>query len=296
MSTPRRPSIATRASALALHQAGLVRAAVELANPGLACELLEVSTRGDRMVDVSLEGLDGTGFFTDAVEQALLEGRAAFGAHSLKDMPTALAEQFTIAAVLPRADPRDAIVSPHGGLDALPAGARVGTDSRRRREQLALLRPDLSFRAVRGNVPTRLGKLDRGDYDALVLAAAGLDRLGLGERITERLDPARCLPAPGQGAIAVEVLAGGEWEGAARRVTDERSERAVRAERAFLAALGGGCDTPIGVLVTLRDDSLHLQGVMVEDGRAQRVELESGPERPEELGALAARLVQGALR
>lgn len=273
-----------------------MRDALEACNPGLDCDLLAVATRGDRMPDVSLEDTDGVGFFTDGVEQALLEGRAAFGAHSLKDVPTEIAVQFKIAAVLPRADPRDVIVSPHGGLDALPEGATVGTDASRRREQLALLRPDLRFRSVRGNVPSRIAKLDRGEYDALVLAAAGLDRLGLGHRIAERLEPTRCLPSPGQGAIAIEVVAGSEWELAAARAGDPETSAAVRAERAFLAGLGGGCDTPVGVLVTSSGAGLLLRGVVVEDGRAERVELEGGPDQPEELGALAARLVLGSRR
>src|SRR5581483_1716984 len=144
-------AIATRGSLLALRQAEAVRSAVTAANPGLELGLVEVSTRGDVLQDVSLESAEGTGFFTDAVEQALVDGRAALGAHSLKDVPTLLGPAFAIAAVLPRADPRDVLVSPHGGLDRLPEGALVGTDSSRRREQLALLRPDLRFESVRGN-------------------------------------------------------------------------------------------------------------------------------------------------
>ena len=290
-SPPRRAAVATRGSALALHQAELVRRALTAAEPQLEVDVLEVSTRGDQLQDVPLESAEGVGFFTDAVEQALADGRAAFGAHSLKDVPTQLGDGFAIAAVLARADARDVIVSPHGGLDRLPEGAVVGTDASRRREQLALLRPDLRFRSVRGNVPTRLAKLDRGEYDALVLAAAGLDRLGLGERIAERLEPDRCLPAPGQGAIAIEVRAGSEWEVVAARADDRATSSAVRAERAFLAALGGGCDTPVGVLVTPAGGKLSLQGIVVEGGVAHRVELEGGPEDPERLGALAARLV-----
>lgn len=289
-------AIATRGSTLARHQADAVRRAVIAANPGLQLELLEVSTRGDVLQDVSLETTEGIGFFTDAVEQALVEGRAVLGSHSLKDVPTMLSDRFAIAAVLPRADPRDVIVSAHGGLDQLPHGAVVGTDSSRRREQLARLRPDLRFKSVRGNVPTRLDKLDRGEYDALVLAAAGLQRLGLGDRIAEALDPDRCLPAPGQGAIAIESLAGGEWEEVARRATHAETEAATRAERAFLAALGGGCETPVGALAAFADGRLRLQGVVVEDGRDLRVEVEGRADDPEELGRLAARLVRGERR
>ncbi|HEX6547661.1 MAG TPA: hydroxymethylbilane synthase [Candidatus Dormibacteraeota bacterium] len=290
MGTP--PAIATRSSRLALVQAEAVRSAVARANPGLELSLLEVTSRGDELADVSLESVEGTGFFTDAVEQALLTGTAVLGAHSLKDIPTELDRRFAIAAVLARGDPRDVLVSPYGGLDRLPAGARIGTDASRRREQLALLRPDLVFLPVRGNVPTRLEKLDRGDYDGLVLAAAGLLRLGLGARITEYLETDRCLPAPGQGAIAVESLSDGEWVTIAARADDVPTSTAVRAERAFLAALGGGCATPVGGLAEVEGEKLRLRGVVVEGGQALRVEVVgrlSEPQAPERLGFEAAR-------
>ncbi len=288
-----RGAVATRASQLARYQAQLVCQAVIGANPDVELDLLEVSTRGDQLQDVSLESTEGIGFFTDAVEAALVDGRAALGAHSLKDLPIDLSPQFAIAAVLTRADPRDVLVSPYGGLEALPEGARVGTDASRRRAQLALLRSDLRFESVRGNVPTRLAKLDRGEYDALVLAAAGLERLGLAPRISQYLAPDQCLPAPGQGAIAIEALAGSEWEARARRATDPAAEAATRAERAFLAALGGGCQAPIGALATNSGRGLRLVGVVIDKGGAERVELEGGPEAPEELGAMAARLITG---
>ncbi len=285
------PAVATRSSQLAIVQAEAVRDAVMAANPGLELNLLEVSTRGDRIPDVSLETVEGTGFFTDAIEEALLAGRAVLGAHSLKDVPVEVGGAFEIAAVLQREDPLDVVVSPYGGLDELPRGARVGTDASRRREQLALIRPDLAFESVRGNVPTRLRKLDAGEYDALVLAAAGLKRLGLADRITERLAPDRCLPAPGQGAIAIEALRGGEWAVRARRADDPDTAAAVRAERAFLAALGGGCQLPVGALARVEADRVVLHGVVVEGGRSLRVVVEGPVEHAVDVGAQAARRV-----
>jgi hydroxymethylbilane synthase len=280
--------IATRASRLALVQAELVRAALAAAYPSRSFELVEISTRGDRLQEVSLEKVEGKGFFTDALERALKAGRADVAAHSLKDLPTDLPRAFRVAAVLPRGDPRDAIVSPHGGLRALPEGAVVGTDSSRRRAQLAVLRPDLDFRPVRGNVPTRLAKLERGEYDALVLAVAGLERLDLEGVIAERLDPGICLPAPGQGAIALETLAGREWEELAATVDDPATSRPTRAERAFLSALGGGCQTPVGALARLEGETLRLSGVLVEAGRPIRVEEEGAASDPEAIGRRAA--------
>jgi hydroxymethylbilane synthase len=285
--------VATRASRLALIQAELARSALEAAHPGRSFALVEIKTRGDRLQQVSLEKVEGKGFFTDALERALKVGDAEIAAHSLKDLPVELPAGFTLSAVLPRGDPRDAIVSPHGGLASLPRGAVVGTDSSRRRAQLALLRPDLEFRPVRGNVPTRLAKLARGEYDALVLAVAGVERLGLGSAISECLDPLVCLPAPGQGAIALETLSGGEWEQVAAAVNDAETSAATRAERAFLSALGGGCRTPVGALARVEGGILHLSGVMVEDGRLARAEEEGIPDEPEALGRRAARRLLG---
>lgn len=286
--------IATRRSRLALVQAEAVRRALAAAQPDLRLELLELTTEGDRLRDVSLEKVEGKGFFTAALEEALRDGRAQFAAHSLKDLPVEPAPGFAVAAVLARDDPRDALVSAAGGLAGLPAGARLGTDSARRRAQLLLARPDLEVLPVRGNVPTRLAKLDRGEFDALVLAAAGLNRLGLGGRVTEILEPEVCLPAPGQGAIAVQTLAEGEWRERAAAVEDVATALAVRAERAFLGALGGGCATPVGALAACAGGRLRLQGVLVTEGRARRVEVEGPAGAPEELGAHAARQLLGS--
>jgi len=281
--------VATRASALARVQAGVVRRALQAADHRLELGLLELTTSGDRLQDVPLEQVEGSGFFIDALERALREGRAQFAAHSLKDLPTEIGAEFELAAVLAREDPRDVLVSPHGGLARLPREARVGTDSSRRRSQLQCVRPDLRFLPVRGNVPTRLAKLDRGEFDALVLAAAGLNRLGLSSRISELLEPGVCLPAPGQGAIAVEALARSEWAAIGARADDSAARAEVTAGRAFLEALGGGCQAPIGALARRRDDVLVLQGVLVERGRPLRVELAGDSHEAAELGRAAAR-------
>jgi hydroxymethylbilane synthase len=283
--------LATRGSDLALAQAELARRALAAVHPDLAVELLEVSTRGDRLQDVSLESVEGRGFFTDALERALERGDADLAVHSLKVLPTEIGPVFAVAAVLEREDPRDVLVSRHGGLFDLPPGARVGTDSARRRTQLALHRPDLVFHPVRGNVPTRLRKLDAGEFDALVLAAAGLRRLGLHDRLGHPLDPELCLPAPGQGAIALEGAADGEWLDVARAAGHLATETAVTAERSCLAALGGGCQTATGALARIEGDRLILAAVIVIDERARRVEVEGDAGDPAGAGARAARLL-----
>ena len=280
--------VATRASDLALVQAEHVRRALLTAHPGLEVDLVKVTTTGDRLQEISLESVEGRGFFTDSLEEAVAGGDADLAAHSLKDLPTELPPGFSIAAVLEREDPADVVASPHGGLARLPEGARVGTDSSRRRAQLALVRPDLRFVPIRGNVPTRLAKLDRGEVDAIVVAAAGLRRLGLEDRVTERLDPELCLPAPGQGAVAIEGASGSEAVRLAAAADHGPTRAAVTAERAFLAVLGGGCQTPVGALATVTGDRLRLRGVVVENGAAVRVEVEGALAEAAALGAEAA--------
>ncbi len=281
--------LATRGSDLALAQAELARRALCAVHPDLAVQLVEVRTLGDQVQDVSLEAVEGRGFFTDALERALAGGEADLAVHSLKDLPTEIPPGFALAAVLPREDPRDVLVSPHGGLFDLPQGARVGTDSARRRTQLAVHRPDLDFRPVRGNVPTRLRKLDEGEYDALVLAAAGLRRLRLESRLRHPLDPEVCLPAPGQGAIALEGVATGGWLEIARPASHRDTEIAVTAERACLAALGGGCQTATGALAQLEGERLLLRAATVLDGRGARVEVQGEAGDPAACGVEAAR-------
>jgi hydroxymethylbilane synthase len=281
--------IATRASRLARIQAEAVRLALAAVHSDLQLALLELETAGDHLHDISLEKVEGKGFFTDSLERALLAGTAQFAAHSLKDLPVEDSAAFQVAAVLPREDPRDVLVSRAGRLLELPMGARVGTDSSRRRAQILLVRPDLEVLPVRGNVPTRIAKLDRGEFSAIVLAAAGLHRLGLAAEVSEYLDPELCLPAPGQGAIAIQTLAEGEWRERALAVDDPGTSAAVRAERAFLAGLGGGCQAPVGALATIESDLLVLRGVLVEGGQARRITATGDPNDPEALGDGAAR-------
>ena len=243
--------LATRRSALALAQSRAFARTLEAATPGLTIEELLVVTSGDKTQDKPLQDIGGKGLFIKELEEALLDGRADFAVHSIKDVPAQLPAGLELTAIPAREDPRDALVSPHGGLAALPLGARVGTASLRRRCQLLALRPDLRIELLRGNVDTRLRRLDEGRFEAIVLAAAGLKRLGFGDRIAECLDPP-WLPAVGQGALGIEARS----DDAVTRALllplhDEATACCVRAERALLARLGGGCQVPIGGHATL---------------------------------------------
>jgi hydroxymethylbilane synthase len=252
--------IGTRGSALARAQTALVAAALEGA--GRRCEVVIVETEGDRRAP---DTAWGEGAFVAAIEQALLDGRVDVAIHSAKDVPTDEHPDLTIAAFLPRADARDVLVVRRGDparrLDDLPPGARLGTDSPRRTGFIRARRPDLVVHPLHGNVDTRLRRLDEGETDALVLAAAGLERLGRGDRIAERLDPEFLPPAPGQGAIAVQVRAADPRTASAVAALDDPATRAaVTAERAFLSASGGGCRAPIGALARIEGDELVLHG------------------------------------
>ena len=260
--------IATRKSALALWQAEHVAARLRQEHPRLQIKLLPMSTRGDEVLDRSLAAVGGKGLFLKELETALAEGRADLAVHSLKDMPAGLAPGFELAAVLARADSADALVSKHyGDLAALPQGARVGTSSLRRQALLRYMRPDLELLDLRSNVHTRLAKRDAGDYEAIILAAAGLERLGLGKRARARLSAPAWLPAPGQAAIAVETRAGDAVIAALLAPLEDRDTRAaVTAERAMNQALGGSCSLPVGAWCTLGKDGLTLFG-MVGDSR-----------------------------
>ena len=240
--------IGTRGSALATWQAGWVSDALMRAHPGLEVSLAMIRTTGDRMPQAPLPAVGGTGIFTKEIEAALLDGAVDVAVHSLKDLPTRLAEGLALSAVPVREDPADALVAAVGlTLATLPAGGEVMTGSPRRRAQVRHRRPDLRISPVRGNVQTRLRRFDEGGADAIVLAAAGLVRLGLGRRITERLAPEEFVPAPGQGALAVETRADDARTIALCRALDVAELRlAVTAERALLADLGGGCQAPVG--------------------------------------------------
>jgi hydroxymethylbilane synthase len=264
---------ATRRSLLAQAQCRAFVVALLRAEPGLETRELQVVTSGDRITDRPLAEIGGKGLFVKEIEEALLEGRADFAVHSIKDVPGTLPDRLILACVPPREDPRDALVAPrHGSLDALPVGARVGTSSLRRMVSLKVVRPDLDVVPVRGNVDTRLRKVDAGEFDAIVLARAGLVRLGLEARVTQNLETDVSLPAVGQGALGIEcrvddvetrrILAG---------LHDPEAARCVAAERGVLVALGGDCKTPLAAHATRTGDSMRLRAFLANpDGTGRR--------------------------
>lgn len=256
MNAPARLRIGTRNSALATTQAGHVAAALREQH-GIECELVEITTDGDRSqaAGTALAGGDSVGVFVSALRDALLAGEVDAAVHSLKDLPTYPADGIAIAAVPPREDPRDVVVARDGlTLGELPPGSRVGTGSPRRVAQLQALGLGVEVAGIRGNVDTRIGKVRSGEYDAIVLARAGLARLGRVEEATEVLDPLQMLPAPGQGALAVECRAGDADTRSVLAVLEDHATRAaVNAERATLATLEGGCSSPIGTLAELAE-------------------------------------------
>jgi hydroxymethylbilane synthase len=292
---PDRIVIASRKSRLALWQTEHVRDRLAQVHPGLAVEILALSTRGDEILDRSLAKIGGKGLFVKELEAALEDGRADIAVHSAKDVPVALAAEFELAAILAREDPRDAFVSnAHAGFAELPRGATVGTSSLRREAQLRSRYPGLDVRPLRGNVETRLAKLDRGDYAAIVLAVAGLKRLGLGARVRAVIDPEVSLPAVGQGALAIECRAGrGDVRALLAPLHDRATAACVHAERAVSRALGGSCQVPLGAYAEIADGVMHLRGIVASpDGkRVVRGEVRGDPWAPEAAGeALAAAL------
>lgn len=292
--------IATRKSPLALWQSEHVADRLRAAHPGLEVVLVPMSTRGDEVLDRSLAAIGGKGLFLKELEVAMLRGEADCAVHSLKDVPMDLEAPFALPAILSRADPADAFVSStHFDIDALPMGARVGTSSLRRQAQLRARRPDLQLLDLRGNVNTRLARLDAGEYDAIVLACAGLQRLGFEGRIRTRLAAPQWLPAPAQGAIAVECRADDPATAARLTALDHAPTRCcVEAERAMNRALHGSCHVPVAAYAELRETRLHLSGLVgsAADGRLVRADKEGAANAPQALGeALAARLLaQGA--
>ncbi len=286
MTSPLR--IATRKSQLALWQAEHVASLLRRAHAGLDIELVPLVTQGDRIQDRSLAAIGGKGLFIKELEVALQERRADIAVHSMKDLPGDLPADLRIAAVLERADPRDALLSSAAGLNALPHGARVGTSSLRRQAQLLALRPDLRIETLRGNVDTRIRKLDAGDMDAIVLACAGLIRLGLESRITERLDPGICLPAVAQGVIGIECRNDDVRTRALLKVLEHPATRtAMDAERAFAHRLGGSCQSPIAAHAHLDGSVLTLEGLVAEPGggRVFRDVLSGSVGTPADLGS-----------
>ena len=287
----------TRASALARWQAEWV--AARLRDLGVKVILVPVSTSGDRHQERPIGSLPARGVFTKELQRALLEDRIDLAVHSLKDLPTDPVAGICLAAVPSRGPVGDALVSPKfSSLESLAPGAVVGTGSLRRRAQLLHVRPDLVIRDVRGNVDTRLSKLDCGDFDALVLAEAGLERLGLADRITQVLPPAVLLPAVGQGALGLETRDDRPTRGLVRRLNDPGSEAAVVAERAMLAALEGGCLAPIAAWGRIEAGQLVLAGRVLAPDGGKRIEatLPGDPSQSAEIGRRVAEslLAQGA--
>lgn len=300
MSAPEKLVIATRASRLALWQARHVQSSLQALYPDCRVELLEMTTRGDQILDRTLSKVGGKGLFVKELETALLDGRADLAVHSLKDVPVDLSQPFGLAAILQRADPCDALVSnTAASLDELPAGAVVGTSSLRREAQLRARYPHLVIKPLRGNLDTRLGKLDRGDYAAIVLAAAGLRRLGLGDRIRSVLPVDLSLPAAGQGALGIEIMESRtDLKAWLEPLVCAQTTACTLAERAVSRALGGSCQVPLAAYAMLRDDGLFLRGLVAEpDGRRiLRAQTLGSPDQAESLGEAVARdlLDQGA--
>jgi hydroxymethylbilane synthase len=257
--------IGTRGSDLARWQANHVAGLIAAAHPGTPVEIRVITTTGDRILDVPLAEIGGKGLFTKEIEDALAAGEIDLAVHSLKDLPTDLPSGLALGAVLARHDPLDALIARPGvSFGLLRSGARVGTSSLRRRAQLLHVRPDLEVVDLRGNVPTRLRRVVDGDFDAVILARAGVERLGFGDHIQEIMPPEVLLPAPGQGALGIEVRAeNGRIASLLRSIEDSPARRATDAERAFLAALGGGCQVPVGALARADEAA---PGVLVLDG------------------------------
>ncbi|MCA3071278.1 MAG: hydroxymethylbilane synthase [Rhodocyclaceae bacterium] len=289
--------IASRESLLAMWQAEHVQARLRDRYPGIAVSILGMTTEGDRVLDVSLSKIGGKGLFVKELEQAMIESRADIAVHSMKDVPMWLPDGFMLPAILQREDPRDAFVSNrYEKLSDLPEGSVVGTSSLRRESQLRARFPHLDVQPLRGNVQTRLRKLDEGQYAAIILAAAGLKRLGLADRIASFLTTEDSLPAVGQGAVGIECRSADQaLQAALAALADPTTTACVRAERAMSRALGGSCTVPLGGFAEIIDGTLQLRGFVASpDGKRMVSDRVSGPpETGEALGqSLAQRLTE----
>lgn len=293
-------TIATRKSPLAMWQAEFVKAELEKAHPHLEVILLPMSTKGDKILDVPLAKIGGKGLFTKELEDRMMDGDADIAVHSMKDVPMELPEGFALGAILERHAPTDAFVSNnYASFDELPEGAILGTSSLRRKAQLMAKRPDLTVKDLRGNVGTRLGKLDAGEFDAIVLATSGLQRLELDERIRHEFSPEVCLPAVTQGTLGIEYFEkDAEVLELIQVLNHSDTEIRTRAERAMNHRLEGGCQVPIGVFAELDGDKIHLKGLVAElDGsKILTAEATGDIASPETLGIQVAEelLAQGA--
>jgi hydroxymethylbilane synthase len=292
--------IASRESRLAMWQAEHVRDRLAALYPQCRVEILGMTTRGDQILDRTLSKVGGKGLFVKELEVAMAEGRADLAVHSLKDVPMELPAGFALAAVLEREDPRDAFVSnDFASLADLPHGAVVGTSSLRRQALIAARYPHLLIKPLRGNLDTRLAKLDRGDYAAIILAAAGLKRLGLPQRIRALLEPELSLPAAGQGAMAIEIVAGPRADGVdvaalLAPLNHQDTARAVAAERKVSKVFGGSCQIPLAAHATVAGATMHLRAmVATPDGkRSASAELSGPADKPEQLGQHVSELLQ----
>ncbi|HEY5800949.1 MAG TPA: hydroxymethylbilane synthase [Burkholderiaceae bacterium] len=288
MSQPTRLIIASRESRLAMWQAEHVRDALAKLYPQCSIEILGMTTRGDQILDRTLSKVGGKGLFVKELEAALADGRADLAVHSLKDVPMELPTGFALAAVLEREDPRDAFVSnDYASLDALPAGAIVGTSSLRRQSQIAAHYPHLIVKPLRGNLDTRMGKLDRGDYAAIILAAAGLIRLGLPQRIRALLPVERSLPAAGQGAMAIEIASGrADLMQVLAPLNHLPTQQAVSAERMVSRVFGGSCQVPLAAHATIEDGRMRLRAMvaMPDGSRSATAEVRGDAVDHDELG------------
>jgi len=297
---PKKLVIATRESQLALWQAEHVKARLMELHPGLEVELLGMTTQGDQILDSPLSRIGGKGLFVKELETAMAEGRADLAVHSIKDVPMDLPAGFELAAISKREDPRDAFISKkYASLADLPAGARVGTSSLRRQVQLRAVYPTLDVDTLRGNVNTRLRKLEEGQYDAILLAAAGLKRLGLEAHIRAILSPEESLPAVGQGALGIEIREGRpDLAALLAPLNDAETAACVRAERAMSRMLHGGCQAPIGGYAEMHGGRIHLRAFVadLEGIRVYKSTVEGDPADPEAVGHTAARelIAQGA--
>ena len=295
--TPDRIVIASRESRLAMWQAEYVQARLTALYPQCRVEILGMNTRGDRILDQPLAQIGGKGLFIKELEVAMYEGQADLAVHSLKDVPMEMPDGFSLVAIPVRGNPCDAFVSNRfSGLDALPPGAVVGTSSLRRAAILGAAYPHLKIESLRGNLDTRLRKLDEAFYDAIILAAAGLLRLGLDARIKAVLTPEQSLPAPGQGALGIEVLSRRQDIAAwLAPLDDPETLQCVRAERAFSRALGGSCQVPLGGYAIIENGELWLRGlVATPDGRQMvRGECRGAPQDDESIGRNLAQHLRG---
>lgn len=288
--------IGARGSALALAQAGWVRQKLGERYPDLKVEIVTIKTSGDRFLNTPIKAIGGKGIFVKEIEEALLRKEIDLAVHSMKDLPTEIPMGLTVAAIPEREDPRDVLVSlDHTALKDLPSGARIGTGSLRRRGQILNYRPDLSLLPIRGNIDTRLKKLDRGEVDALVMALAGLRRIGQGNRVSEYLSPEICLSAVAQGALGLESRDGDSVKSQIAFLHHLPTALEVLAERGFLRRLGGGCQIPVGARAWMAGDQIRLMGMVADvDGhKLFRGEISGPADRAEKLGqGLAERLLK----